>query len=118
MSEETLVRGDADRRALDLTRSGLTAKLPGDLTDLRERLRRHCFTEAGETATRVDRDPTTDRRVSVVQQPLGLAVLAQSDVLVPVQLQCARQVVDLREGQVLGSDAGFLVRTLGDGVLE
>ena len=47
--------------------------------------------------------------VAVVEQLLGLARLAEPDVLVPVELEGGGQVVDLGEAQVLGADAGLLV---------
>ena len=77
--------------------AGLAAQLPGELADLRDRLRRDRFAEAGEAAARVHRDAAAERGVAVAQQLLGLARLAQADVLVPVELERGREVVDLGE---------------------
>ena len=40
---------------------------------------------------------------------LGLALLAQADVLVPVELERGGQVVDLGQDEVVGADARLLV---------
>src|SRR5947209_13695378 len=100
MAEQALVGGQARRRTLDLPLPRLASKLPHDLADLRERLSRHRLAEASQPTRGVDRDAAADRRVTVVQQAFGLTRLAQADVLVPVELERTRQVVDLGERQV------------------
>ena len=109
---------DSPTRALDLTVAALAAHLPRELAHLGDRLRGHGLAEAREAAARVDRDAAADRRVAVAQQLLGLAGRAQPDVLVPVELERGRQVVDLGEVEIVGPDAGFRVRAIGDRVLE
>ena len=105
VSEQSLIGGDADLGALHLTAGGLALQLPGELADLRDRLCRNGFAEAGQPTGRVDRNPAPDGGRPTAQQLLGLALRAQAEVLVPVQLQRGGQVVDLRQAQVLGSDA-------------
>ena len=103
MAEQALVRGDAGGGALDLAAGRLTPELPGDLADLGDGLRRDRFAEGGEATARVHGDAATELGVAVVQEALGLAGLAESDVLVPVEFERGRQVVDLGERQVLGA---------------
>ncbi len=57
--------------------------------------------------------PPIDGR-AVAQQLLRLAFAAEPDVLVPVELERRREVVDLREVEVIRADAGFFVRSLRD----
>ena len=66
----------------------------------------------------VDRDPAADRRRAAAQQLLGLTLGAQAEVLVPVEFQRGRQVVDLGQADVLGADAGLGVGGVEDLVLE
>src|SRR5688572_23502002 len=95
MAEQPLVGSDADLGVLDLSAGRLTTQLPGELADLGERLCRHRLTEAGQAPARVDRDATADGRVARAQQLLGLAPLAEPDVLDPVELERRGEVVDL-----------------------
>src|SRR5579871_5820887 len=87
VAEQALVDGQADLRALDLATGGLASQLPRQLAHLGDGLGGNGFAEAREATRRVDRDAPTDRRVTVVDEPLGLALLAQADVLVPVELE-------------------------------
>ena len=48
--------------------------------------------------------------LAVADQLLGLALVAQPDRLAPVELERGRQVVDLGEVEVLGTEPGLLVR--------
>ena len=118
VAEEALVDREAGLGPLDLAALGLAPELPGDLADLGDRLGRHGLAEAGEPAARVHRDAPADRRVAVVQQLLGLARLAEPDVLVPVELERGGEVVDLGEAQLVGTDAGLLVGGGRDRVAE
>ena len=88
------------RRALHLAAAGLAPQLPGDLAHLGDGLGGDGLAEAGEPAARVHRDAAADRGVARAQQRLGLALLAQADVLVPVELERGGEVVDL--GQARG----------------
>src|ERR1700754_1729909 len=81
VAEQALVGGDADPGTLDLAAGGLAAKLPGDLADLGQRLGRDSLAEAGQSARRVDRDPATEGGLPGTQQRLGLAPLAELEVL-------------------------------------
>ena len=75
-------------------------QLPGELAHLGEGLGGDGLAEAGQPAARVHRDAAADASVSPdAQQRLGLALGAQADVLVPVQLERGRQVVDLGAGR-------------------
>ena len=67
MAEETLVRGDARRRPLDLSVSGFAAQLPGQFTNLCDCLRGDSFAEAREPPTRVDGDASPQGRIAVAQ---------------------------------------------------
>ena len=64
----------------------------------------------GLTGTRPPR-----RRGAVAEQLLRLALAAQADVLVPVELERGREVVDLGQADVLGADPGLGVGRRGDG---
>ena len=64
----------------------------------------------GLTGTRPPRSVAPSRK-----ELLGLALAAEPDVLVPVELEGRREVVDLGEVDVLGPDAGVGVGGLGDG---
>src|SRR5688572_15878775 len=109
VAEEALVDREAGRGALDLTALGLASELPGDLAHLGDRLGGHGLPEAGQATARVHRHPAPDRRVAVVEELLGLAGLAEADVLVPVELERGGEVVDLGQAELVGPDAGLLV---------
>jgi hypothetical protein len=51
---------------------------------------------------------------AVAEQLLGLARLAEADVLVPVELEGGGEVVDLGDVDVVGADAGLLVGGVAD----
>src|SRR5918993_453562 len=55
---------------------------------------------------------------ALVEEPLRLAGLAEPDVLVPVELEGGRQVVDLGQAQLVRPDAGLLVGGRRDRVAE
>ena len=118
MAEQALIHRDARAGVVHLAAVGLATQLPGELADLGDGLGGDGLTEAGEAATGVHRHPSAQCRRATAQQSLRFACLAQSDVLVPVQFQCGGQVVDLREGQVGGTDAGLLVGRTPDRLLE
>src|SRR5262245_7498836 len=79
VADEPLVPGHAEVRSLALPLAGLAAQLPGELADLRDRLRGDGLAEAGEPAARVHRDAASEAGVAVAQQALGLAGPAQAD---------------------------------------
>ena len=106
MADQALVRRDPDPCTLDLAAGGLAAELPHRLAHLGDGPGRDGFTEARQPPTRVDRDPATERGVAVAQQAFGLALLAQADVLVPVEFEGEGEVVDLGQTDVLGADVG------------
>src|SRR5271169_1208723 len=87
VAEQTLVGGDPDASAFDLTTGRLAAQLPHQLTHLRDRLGRDRLAEAGQSAACVHWHLAADRRRAAAQQPFGLALGAQADVLVPVELE-------------------------------
>ena len=84
----------------------------------RDGLSRHGFTEAGEAATGVDRDAAAQLGVAVVEQAFRFALLAQADVLVPVEAEGRGEVVHLGQREVVGADAGLFVGGVGDRLLE
>ncbi len=98
------VGGRLDQRAL------AAARLDGDDDGLGY--------EAGQTTRGVDGDAATDRGGTAAHQLLGLALGAQPEMLVPVELENRGQVVHLGQGQILGADAGFGVGSVQDLVLE
>ena len=88
MTEEALVRRDPDACTFDLAASGLTTELPGELTHLGDGLSGNGFAEAGQSTRRVDRHPTAERGVTVAEQSFGFTLLAQVEILIPVELEC------------------------------
>ena len=119
MAEQALVDGHTCGGALDLSSPGLPAQLPGDLAHLRDGLGGHGLAEARQSATRVHGDPVaSEGGVAVVDEALGLPGLAQTDVLVPVELERRRQVVDLGDGEVVGTDTRLFVGGRRDRVAE
>src|SRR5207244_1087284 len=109
VTEQALVDGEADACTLDLAPLGLAPQLPGELADLGQGLGGHGLAEAGQPAAGVDGDTAADGGVAVVEQTLGLARLAEADVLVPVELEGGGEVVDLGHVEVVGTNAGLLV---------
>src|SRR5688500_10406482 len=118
VTKETLIDRQADLGPADLAGTGLSAQLPGEFADLRDGLRGNRFAEGAETAAGVDGHPSPDRRRTRTKQLLGFALLAQTDLFVPVELERGRQVVDLGQAQVAGTDAGFVIRALGHRFFE
>ncbi len=108
----------ATRGPLHLVPGGAAPELPYALAHLGDGLRRDRLAEAGEAAGGVDRDPAAQGGGAVTEQLLRLALAAQADVLVPVELQGRREVVDLGQADVLGADAGLGVGCRGDGGAE
>src|SRR5436189_3791663 len=86
MNEQSLVGGDSHAGAVHLAPTRLAAQLPGDLAHLRDRLGGDGLTEAGQPAARIHRDASTQLGGARSQQRLRLALTAQTDVLVPVEL--------------------------------
>ena len=97
---------------------GPAPQLPDQLAHLGDGLGRDGLAEAGQPTAGVDRDAAAQGRVAVAEELLRLALLAQADVLVPVELEGGRQVVDLGQVDVLGADAGLLVGGQGHRLLE
>src|SRR5829696_1852059 len=116
--EQALVGGDAEPGALDLAALGPTLELPHELAHLGDGLGGDGLAEAREPSARVHRDPAADGGVAVVEQALGLTLLAQPDVLVPVELEGRGEVVDLGHVHVVRPDTGLLVGGGGDRVAE
>ena len=118
MAEQPLVGRDPQLRPFDLAPRGLAPQLPDQLANLGDRLRRDRLPETGQPAARVDRDASPDGGVAVAEEALGLTLLAQADVLVPVELERRRQVVDLGQVDVFGSDTRLFVGGRGDRLLK
>ena len=104
--------------ALDLSAAGLAADLPGELADLRDRLGGDRLSEAREAAARIHGNAAAQGRRPVVQQRLAPPGLAEADVLVPVELERGREVVDLGEVHVLGTEPRLLVGGARDRIPE
>ena len=113
--EQALVGRDGHPGPLHLVPGGGAPELPDALADLGDRLGRDGLAEAGEAARGVDGHPAPQGRGAVAEQLLGLALAAQADVLVPVELERGREVVDLGQADVLGADPGLGVGRRGDG---
>ena len=109
MSEQPLICRDARFGAIDLAVTGLAAELPGQLADLRDRLRRDGLAETTEPAARVDGNASSKGRVAVAEHLLGLAGFAETDILVPIEFEGRRQIVDLGKVEILRTHTGFLV---------
>jgi len=90
MTEKALVRRDADFRPLYLPFARFARQLPRELAHLRNGLRGHRFAETRKTPARVDGNAATDRRHTLAQEPLCLAGVAETDVLVPIELERRR----------------------------
>ena len=118
MPEQALVDRQPDPGVCDLTSVGPAAQLPDDVAHLRDGLRGHGLAETCEAARGVHGDTAADRGVAVADQPFGLALLAEPDVLVPVELEGLGEVVDLGEIEILRADSGLFVRSSCDGVPE
>src|SRR6202034_2441754 len=115
MPEQTLVCRHGHPGAFDLVPRGRAAELPDALAHLGDGLGGDGLAEARQAAGRIDRHPAPDGGGAVAQELLRLALAAQADVLVPVELEGGREVVDLGQADVLGSDAGLGVGRRGDG---
>ena len=87
MTEEALVHRDADLGTGDLAPGRLAAQLPRDLADLSECLCWHSFAETRKPAGRIHWHSSAKSGVPIGEQPLGLALFAEADVLVPVELE-------------------------------
>lgn len=99
--EQPLVRGDPHARVLDLPVTRVAPELPGELAHLGDRLGRHRLAERGESAAHVDGYAPARRRRPLAQELRALALPAQSEVLVPLQLQGGGQVVHLGQREIL-----------------
>ena len=86
MPEQPLIRRDSHTGTFDLSALRLAAQLPDALADLGDRLCGDRLSEARQSARRVHGHPPTELGVAVTQELLGLARLAEADVLVPVEL--------------------------------
>ena len=117
MAEQPLIGGYPDFRPFDLPPGCLPPQLPDQFAHLGNGLGRNGLTKAGQPAAGVDGDPAADGGVSVPEQALGLTVLAQPDVLVPVSRgpTTGRRP---RPIDVLRTDAGFLVGSQSHRLLE
>ena len=118
MTEQTLIGGDAHLGVLHLATFGLASQLPGELAGLSNRLGGHGFAEAGQAARRIDRQSSAQRGGALPDHALGLARLAEAQVLVPVELQSGGQVIHLGDVDIFGAEAGLLVGGVPDALLE
>src|SRR5947208_6599912 len=118
VTEQALVDGEPDACPLDLAAGRLSPQLPGELAHLGDGLGGDRLAEARQPTAGVHRDASADGGVTVVEEALGLALLAEADVLVPVELQRRREVVHLGQVEVVGPDARLRVCGVGDRVAE
>src|SRR5690606_20915334 len=76
------VVGDPYTSALDLTRTGFSAKLPDQFASLGDARGADRMASSQQTAARVDRDPATDEYVSRLDQLPASSRLGQPHVFV------------------------------------
>jgi hypothetical protein len=86
VAEEAVVDREPHAGALDLALARVAAQLPRELAHLRDGLRGDGLAEAAQPTARVHGHATAERRDAVAQQLLGVALRAQADRLVPVEL--------------------------------
>src|SRR4029450_4685043 len=104
--------GHADLGALDLTVAGLAAQVVADLPDVGDAGRRDRVALRLQAARDVDRRLAVTPRGTGQEEVGGAALLAQVQVVVVHQLGGGEAIVQLDEVEVLGADAGLLVRLL------
>ena len=100
MPEQALIGRHGDPGPLHLVSRGGAPELPHALAHLGDGLGRDglsCFGEA------IPAQAIAQRRDAVAQELLRLALPAQADVLVPVELEGGGEVVDLGQADVLGA---------------
>ena len=100
------------RGALDLTVAGLAAEVVADLPDVRDAGRRDRVALRLEAARHVDRRRAVAPRRARAEEVGRAALLAQPEVVVVHELGGREAVVQLDEVEVVGADAGLLVRLL------
>ena len=104
--------GEADARAVDLAGAGVAAELVHELDDLAERRRAERLALRQQPAARVHRSRAAERDVAVGEEARLLARRAQAELLVGEQLAGGVGVLALDDVEVVGPDAGFLVRVV------
>ena len=102
----------ADLRAFDLAVAGLAAQVPDDFADVGDAGRAERVALREEAAAGVHGDLAADVRRALVDHAAGFAFAADAEVLVVQQLGGGEAVVELDQVEVLGPDAGLLVRDL------
>lgn len=118
MPEQALIDSDAHGSVLNLTPGCRASQLPGDLADLGKRLGGDGLTEARQPTRRVDGNRSAQAGDAVSKEPLGVAFFAQPNVLVPVELESSRQVVDLRKAEFVRPYPCLGVGSRRDGVAK
>src|SRR6267142_2490267 len=96
-------------RDLDLPLACLAPQLERRLPDLRETGRATGVTACDETAVGRDRDASAESEVAALDCRFGLALAAQAEQLVVLELFDRKGVVHLDEVQILRAEAGLLV---------
>ena len=104
--------GEPDGGALDLAVACLTAEVGADLPDVGDAGRRDRMALRLEAARHVDRRLAVAPGRAGLEERHRLARLAQPEVVVVHELGRGEAVVQLDEVEVLGDDAGLLVRLL------
>ena len=100
------------RGAFDLTVARLAAEVVADLPDVGDAGRRDRVALRLEAARHVDRRLAVAPRGARLEEVDRAALLAQHEVVVVHELGGGEAVVQLDEVEVVGADAGLLVRLL------
>src|ERR1700682_411158 len=87
VSEQALIDCQTDLRPVALAPGRLIPQLPDEFTHLGDRLGRDGLAETRQPPAGVDGNAAPEGGVAVAEQAFGFALLAQPDVLVPVELE-------------------------------
>ena len=102
----------------DLTVGGLTAELPRDLAHLSECLRGDGFTEASESAARVDRQFPTQCEMPLIYPSSKIFGFGETKLFDSEHLSGGHGIVYLGNFNILRADTGHLVGLHGNALLS
>ena len=100
---------EPDARVLDLAPARLAAQLHDQLVDLREPGRAARVAARDQAAVGVEGNAPAERGLLLLDELLGLALRAEAEQLVVLELLVREGVVAEREVDVLGAEAGVAV---------
>src|SRR5271157_1860941 len=104
--------GEAESRIRNLAFAGLPAQVRRDFVDIRDARRSEGMPLRQKPPGDVHRDLASERRLSLVDHPPGLAIFAKPKVLVVQDLRSREAIVQLHKRQLLGADPRHLVGLL------